>query len=54
MRAPLFVALGWYQWDRLGDAATQAGEFIRTVGELRANEFVVLDLEEGTGKNGAR
>lgn len=45
-----FVALGWYQYLVAGrDAAQQAREFIATVGDLRPNEFVILDHEEGGG-----
>jgi GH25 family lysozyme M1 (1,4-beta-N-acetylmuramidase) len=55
VRTKPFVALGFYQYlakDR--DAATQAREFCTTVGRLRANEFLVLDLEEGSGDQTGR
>lgn len=45
-----FVALGFYQYvvpDR--DAAQQARDFCACVGPLRGNEFVICDLEEGSG-----
>ena len=50
-----FAALGYYQYlahDR--DAAQQARELVSTVGPLRANEFLVLDHEEGAGNQIAR
>jgi hypothetical protein len=50
-----FAAIGWYQYlahDR--DAATQANEFLSTLGALGDNEFCVLDLEEGVGDQTAR
>lgn len=50
-----FVALGFYQYlvsNR--DAATQAREFVNTVGPLRANEFAILDHESGSGSQVAR
>jgi len=50
-----FVAIGWYQYLVAGrDAAQQAREFIATVGDLRANEFVILDHEEGPGYQAPR
>ena len=45
-----FDAVGYY--NRLNaerDPAQQAREFIDVVGELRDNEFPILDLEDGTG-----
>jgi GH25 family lysozyme M1 (1,4-beta-N-acetylmuramidase) len=50
LRGKPFTSLGWYQYlvkDR--DPASQARDFIATVGALRPNEFPVLDLEEGPG-----
>ena len=55
LRGKPFVALGWYQFlaeDR--DAATQAREFISTVGALHPNEFPILDLEKGRGNQTPR
>jgi GH25 family lysozyme M1 (1,4-beta-N-acetylmuramidase) len=50
-----FAALGWYQYLAGGrDAAQQAHEFVNCVGGIRANEFVVLDSEEGAGSQVAR
>ena len=50
-----FDALGWYQY--LVDersASEQAHMFIATVGDLRPNEFVIVDSEEGSGDQTAR
>ena len=55
LRGKPFTAVGYYQYltkDR--DAATQAHEFIATIGTLHANEFPILDLEEGSGSQIAR
>jgi GH25 family lysozyme M1 (1,4-beta-N-acetylmuramidase) len=50
-----FVALGWYQYLVANrDPAAQAREFIGLVGQLRVNEFAVLDLEEGSGDQAPR
>ena len=54
-RGQPFTALGWYQYlakDR--DAATQANEFIKTIGTLKPNEFPILDVEEGSGSQTSR
>src|SRR5947208_12702565 len=45
-----FDALGFYQYlvkDR--PAVDQAHDFINTVGDLRPNEFAIVDSEEGSG-----
>lgn len=50
-----FTAVGYYQ--RLNadrDPAGQARDFVKTVGELRANEFPILDLEDGSGNQTPR
>jgi hypothetical protein len=45
-----FAALGFYQYLVAGRSSTdQADDFIAAVGDLRLNEFVVLDHEEGSG-----
>lgn len=45
-----FDAIGYYQYLVAGrPAGDQARDFIRAVGPLRPNEFVILDLEEGSG-----
>jgi len=45
-----FTAVGFYQYlVQSRDAGQQAREFIACVGTLKANEFLVLDLEEGGG-----
>ena len=55
LRGKPFVALGWYQYLVPDvDPATQARQFIATVGNLRQNEFPVLDLEKGRGNQTPR
>jgi Glycosyl hydrolases family 25 len=50
-----FVAIGWYQYlVQNRDPATQAQEFLSTLGPLEQNEFCVLDLEEGQGDQTGR
>jgi GH25 family lysozyme M1 (1,4-beta-N-acetylmuramidase) len=50
VRSKPFAAVGFYQYLAASrDAATQAQEFCSTVGRLKANEFPILDLEEGAG-----
>lgn len=50
-----FDAIGWYQYLVAGkDSAQQAHDFIAAVGDLRANEFVILDHEEGGGDQTGR
>jgi GH25 family lysozyme M1 (1,4-beta-N-acetylmuramidase) len=50
LRRHSFVAIGWYQYVVAGrDAATQAHEFLQTLGGLRPNEYVIGDWEEGAG-----
>ena len=50
-----FDCIGYYQYLVAGrDAAQQAHDFISAVGDLRANEFVILDHEEGSGRQGER
>jgi lysozyme len=55
VRAKPFAAVGYYQYiakDR--DAAQQAQSFIDTVGRIAPNEFLIGDLEEGSGNQTAR
>jgi GH25 family lysozyme M1 (1,4-beta-N-acetylmuramidase) len=50
-----FDALGWYQYlvdER--NSTDQARDFIRTVGDIRSNEFVIVDSEEGSGDQTSR
>jgi GH25 family lysozyme M1 (1,4-beta-N-acetylmuramidase) len=55
LRAQPFTAIGWYQYlVESRDAADQARDFIATVGTLRANEWPILDLEEGSGDQTGR
>jgi GH25 family lysozyme M1 (1,4-beta-N-acetylmuramidase) len=50
-----FAAIGYYQYlESARDAAQQAREFAAAVGDLRSNEFVVLDHEEGSGNQRPR
>ena len=50
LRGQPFTSLGWYQYLEDGiDAAKQARDFIAAVGTLRANEYAILDHEEGAG-----
>jgi GH25 family lysozyme M1 (1,4-beta-N-acetylmuramidase) len=55
IRSTGFVCVGWYQYlaaDR--DAAAQAREYIATIGQLKANEFAIVDIEEGSGNQAPR
>ena len=55
LREHPFTAVGYYQYLVAGrDPVAQAREFITTVGALRANEFPILDLEEGSGDQTGR
>ena len=55
LRKHPFVAVGFYQYlVSSRDAAQQAREFIAALGPLRANEFPILDLEEGAGSQVGR
>lgn len=50
-----FVAVGYYQYLVSERAASdQARDFITAVGDIRPNEFLILDLEEGGGAQVAR
>lgn len=50
-RSQPFVLVFYYHFAAPGDAAAQAGRFMDTVGELRGNERLCLDLEDDkTGK----
>src|SRR5437660_5835268 len=50
LRQHRFVALGFYQYLAASrDAAGQARAMLDCVGPLRANEFLICDLEEGVG-----
>ena len=51
VRSMPFVAAFYYHFAAAGDATAQAGRFMDTVGELRSNERLCLDLEDDkTGK----
>lgn len=55
LRSKGFTAVGHYQYlakDR--DAAQQAREFMAVLGQLKPNEFPILDLEEGSGNQSGR
>lgn len=55
LRGYPFVAIGWYQYLVANrDPAAQANDFVATVGALMANEYPVLDLEEGGGDQSGR
>jgi GH25 family lysozyme M1 (1,4-beta-N-acetylmuramidase) len=55
LRKHPFDAIGYYQYLVAGrDANAQAHDFISTVGDIRENEFVILDLEEGSGNQTPR
>lgn len=48
LRGYPFVAIGWYQYLVASrDPAQQARDFIATIGTLGANEYPILDYEEG-------
>ena len=50
-----FTALGWYQYVQASkDATQQAKDFVNCVGELRGNEFMIGDFEEGSGSQVSR
>jgi GH25 family lysozyme M1 (1,4-beta-N-acetylmuramidase) len=50
-----FTALGWYAYLAQDvDAKTQARAFIDSVGTLKANEWPILDVEEGSGSQTVR
>lgn len=55
LRGYPFVGIGWYQYLTAGaDPARAANAFVGTVGELAANEWPILDLEEGSGDQTGR
>jgi GH25 family lysozyme M1 (1,4-beta-N-acetylmuramidase) len=55
LRSRPFAGVGWYAYlARNVDPAGQARGFIQTIGSLRANEWPILDLEEGTGDQTSR
>ena len=55
LRSHGFVGIGWYQYLVANrDAADQARDFISVVGSLGANEWPILDLEEGAGDQTGR
>jgi GH25 family lysozyme M1 (1,4-beta-N-acetylmuramidase) len=55
LRGYPFTCLGFYQYLVASrDARQQAHEFVDAVGSLRANEFVILDHEEGGGAQTGR
>jgi GH25 family lysozyme M1 (1,4-beta-N-acetylmuramidase) len=50
-----FDGIGWYAYLAAdSNAADQARGFIDTIGQLRANEWAILDLEEGSGDQTGR
>jgi GH25 family lysozyme M1 (1,4-beta-N-acetylmuramidase) len=50
-----FTALGFYQYMVASRPADeQAHDFIKTVGAIRDNEFVICDSEEGVGSQISR
>ena len=45
-----FTAVGYYQYMVASRSATdQANDFVKALGPLKANEFAVIDSEEGSG-----
>ena len=55
IRTKRFAAVGYYQYIVEGrDVVSQARDFCLTVGKLALNEFVIGDLEEGSGDQTAR
>lgn len=55
LRAHNFTALGFYLYLVAGrDPASQAHDFCMAVGSLRANEYMIVDHEEGAGDQSGR
>ena len=55
LRGHPFAGVGWYHYlvdER--DAAAQAHDFVDTIGTLKANEWPILDAEEGAGSQTGR
>lgn len=55
LRGYKFTGLGWYAYlAKDVDAKQQANAFIQTIGTLKANEWPILDVEEGSGSQTSR
>jgi GH25 family lysozyme M1 (1,4-beta-N-acetylmuramidase) len=58
LRKHSFTGLGWYAYLSASSSAAsptdQARAFIQTVGQLRSNEWPILDVEEGSGSQVSR